>query len=137
MKKYYDIKKVIKEKNLIPKVVSLLLSIVLWIYASQEKMNEITIKFPIIFNGLNANYIISDISTKIVTAKISGYQDGMKSINSRSIKFTVDLSTAEPGNYRTYPIEWHKIDSAANYVITLDPEDVEILIEEKIERKVQ
>jgi len=138
MKKYYDIiKKSIGEKNLIPKMVSLLLSIILWLYASKEKLSEISTKFPVTFNGLEDNYVVSGISTKVVTAKIRGNKDEIKSINSRNIRLIVDLSSAEPGNYITYPIECQKIDFAGNYEITLHPANVEILIEKKITRKVK
>ena len=136
MKKYYDIKKIIKEKNLIPKAICLLLSAILCLYVSKEKISHVSIKLPIVFDGLEENYIISGISTKLVTAKIRGDKDEIKIIGSRNIRLTVDLSTIEPGDYKTYPIECHKIDLIGNYQITLEPENVEILIEKKISRKV-
>ena len=138
MKKYYDIiKKVIEEKNLIPKAASLLLAIILWFYVSKEKISDISIKLPIAFNGLENNYVVSDISTKVITAKISGNKDEINNISSNNIKLVVDLSAAEVGDYKTYPIEYHNIDFAGNYNIALDPENVKILIEKKITRRVK
>jgi hypothetical protein len=136
-KSYGTIMKVIKEKNLIPKVISLLLSLILWVHVVKEKMSEISVKFPITFNGLDDNYVISGISTKIATVKINGYKDEIKDINSRNIKLIVDLSSAEPGYYSTYPIECHKIDFTGNYEVSVDPEKVEILLEKKISRMVK
>jgi len=136
MKKYYDIKKVIKEKNLLPKVISLLLSAILCLYVSKEKISQISIKLPIAFEGLEENYVVSGISAKLVTAKIRGDKDEIKGISSRNIRLTVDLSTIEPGDYKTYSIECHKIDMIGNYQINLDPENVEILVEKKVSRKI-
>ena len=138
MKKYYDIiKKSIKDKNLVPKAISLLLAIILWLYVSKENISDISIKFPITFSGLDDSYVISGISAKTAVAKISGHKDDIKGIDSRSIKLIVDLSTAEPGDYKKYPIEWHKIDFAGDYNVTINPKDVEILIEKKITRRVK
>ena len=136
MKKYYDIKKIIKEKDLAPKVICLLLSAILCLYISKENISQISIKLPITFEGLEENYVVSGISTKIVTAKIRGDKDEIKGIGSRNIKLVVDLSTIEPGDYKTYPIECHKIDLIGNYQVTLEPENVEMLIEKKVTKKV-
>jgi len=138
MKKYYDkIKKIIKEKNLIPPIVSLLLAIILWFYVSIENISDISMKFPLTFKGLEENYVISSVSVKVVTAKISGHKDEIKNIGSNNIKLIVDLSAAEVGDYKTYPIECHKIDFTGNYQVVLDPENVEILVEKKVTRKVK
>jgi hypothetical protein len=138
MKKHYDIiKKIIKDRNLIPKAVSLLLAIVLWLYVSKEKLKEISIKVPITFTGLEDNYIVSGISSKEATAKIRAHKDVIKDISSKNIKLTVDLTGAKSNDYKTFPIECHKIDYAGNYEVTSDPENVEILIEKKITREVK
>jgi len=125
MKKDYDIKRIIKEKKLIPKTVCLLLAIILWFYVSIKNINEITIKLPVTAQGLNEDYVISSISSKIITAKISGHKDEIKNIKKNNIKTIVDLSTAEIGNYKIYPIEC-KIDFENKYEITLNPEKKEI-----------
>ena len=137
MKKYYDIKKAIKEKNLLPKAVSLLLAIILWGYVSKENISEVSIKSAVTFTGLDDNYVVSAVSAKIITAKISGHKDEIKGIGSRNIRLAVDLSNAEPGDYKKYPVECHKIDFSGNYEVVLHPANVEVLVEKKITRKVK
>ena len=41
MKKSYDIKRIIKEKNLIPKAVCLLLAIALWVYVTKDVTKDV------------------------------------------------------------------------------------------------
>jgi YbbR domain-containing protein len=138
MKRYIDlIVKFIKKNKFVPKLASILLAVILWGYISSSKKGEIVFKSQVAFKGLEENFIVSKISHKNIAVEIRGRKDDLKNVNSRNIKLSVDLSTAEPGNFQTYRIQYQKIDLQDDFDIILDPPDVKIFVERKISRNVR
>jgi len=138
MKRYIEIfAKIIENRNLVPKLGSILLAVVLWAYISSGKSGDVKFKLPVTFTGLEENYVVSRVSHKVVVVEVRGNKDELKNITSKNIKLVVDLSTAEKDEYKPYKIQYQKIDFADDFKVVLYPEDVKILIEKKIERNVK
>ncbi len=138
MKKYIEIiVRIIKNRNLVPKLASILLAVILWAYISSAKSGEVKFKLPVNFSGLEENYIVSKISHKYVVVEITGNKDDLKNINSKNIKLQVDLANAEADDYKSYKITYQKIDFTDDFKVELYPEEVKILIEKKVTRNVR
>jgi len=138
MKRYIQILgKFIEDKNLVPKLGSILLAVILWAYISTGKSGDVRFKLPLTYAGLEENYVVSKASHKFVVVEVQGNKDDLKNISSKNIKLVVDLSTAEKDEYKPYKIQYQKIDFTDDFKIELYPEDVKILIEKKIERNVR
>lgn len=138
MKHYIEaIKKIIESRNLVPKLCSILLAVILWAYISSSKSGDVKFKIPVAFTGLQENYIVSKISSKVVTVEIYGDRDELKNVSSKNIKLAVDLSGAEPGVQKYYPVQYQKIDLNDDFKIDLSPEELKIQIEKKAVRNVK
>lgn len=131
------IKKIIENRNLVPKFCSILLAVILWAYISSAKSGDVKFKLPVAFTGLQENYVVSKISSKVVTVEILGEKDELKNVSSKSIKLVVDLSGAEPGVQKFYPVQYQKIDLNDDLKVDLSPDELKILVEKKVVRTVK
>ncbi len=125
-----------KKKNLLPKLGSILLAVILWAYISNAKSGDLKFKLPVNVTGLEGSYVVSKISHKAIVVEVRGNIDELKNISSRNLRLSVDLSKGEPGEYRSYRIQYQKIDFTDDFKIELYPEEVKILIEKKTARNV-
>lgn len=138
MKQYIEILgRIIENKNLIPKLTSILLAVVLWAYISSAKSGDVRFKIPVAIAGLQENYVISKINQKVVQVEVRGDKDELKNVSSKNIKLMVDLTKAEPGENKFYPVQYQKVDLTDDFKIDLYPEELKILIEKKIVRTVK
>ncbi len=138
MKRYIEIlSRIIENRNLVPKLGSILLAVILWAYISSAKSGDVRFKLPLTFTGLNENFVVSKISHKAAVVEVQGNKDDLKSISSKNVKLLVDLSSAEPGEYKTYKIQYQKIDFTDDFQVEISPEEVKILLERKTERNVK
>jgi len=138
MKRYITIiTGIIENKNIIPKLGSILLAVVLWAYISSSKSGDVRFKLPVTFAGLQENYVVSKISNKFAVVIVRGNKDDLKNISSKNIKLLVDLSKAVPGELKSYAVQYQKIDFTDDLKIEVNPEEVKILTEKKITRDVK
>ena len=138
MKRYIEILlEIIKKRNLLPKLGSIILAVILWAYISSGKSGDVKFKLPVTFTGLDENLVVSKISHKVVVVEVQGSIDDLKNVSSKNIKLTVDLSNAVPGDYKPYAIQYQKIDLTDDFKIELQPEELKIFIEKKTVRNVR
>lgn len=132
----HTIARFIRKKNLLPKLGSILLAVILWAYISNSKSGDLKFKLPVNISGLESSYVVSKLSHRAVVVEVRGSIDELKNISSRNLRLSVDLSKGEPGEYRSYRIQYQKIDLNDDFRIQLYPEEVKILIEKKTARNV-
>lgn len=138
MKKYYEaIMNFAENRNLVPKIASILLAVILWAYISSTKSGDVRFRLPVTYTGLEENFAVSMISHKNALVEVNGNKDDLKNISSRNIRLFVDLSKVESGDYRIYPLQYQKIDIADEFRINISPEEVRILVEKKITRNIR
>lgn len=138
MKRYIEIiVQFAENRNLVPKLGSILLAVILWAYISTGKSGDVKFKLPVTYTGLEEDYVVSKVSHKVVVVEVQGNKDDLKNISSKNIKLVVDLSTGEKDEYKPYKIQYQKIDFTDDFKVELYPEDVKILIEKKLERNVK
>ena len=136
-KNFPEIKKILSTKDIIPKIVCVLLSVILWAIISSTNIGEIKFKIPITFSNLPETLIASRISARFVTVTLSGKKDNLKNVNVKSIKAMVDLGQPEIGVNKNYPIEIVKEEIPENIDLNLSPKDINLVAERKIFKKVK
>lgn len=138
MKKYIEIiAGIIKNKNIVPKLASILLAVILWAYISNSKSGDVRFRLPVNYTGLDEKYTVSKVSHKFVMVEVSGNKDDLKNITPKNVKLVADLSKAVPGELKPVTIQYQKIDFTDDLKISLYPEEVKVFIEKKIERNVK
>lgn len=126
-----------RKNKLIPKLVSILLAVILWGYISSSKTGTIEFKSQVSYKGLEEGLVVSKTTPRAITVEVKGRKDDLKNVNSRNIKAVIDLTTAEPGIFQTYRIQYQKIDLQDDFDIHLEPSEVKVLVEKKITRTVR
>jgi len=138
MKRYIEIiLKIVEDKNLVPKLGSIILAVILWAYISSAKSGDVKFKLPVTITGIEDNYVVSKLSQKVIVVEVMGNKDDLKNISSKNIKLLVDVSNSEPGEYQTYKIQYQKIDFTDDFNVELSPEEIKVLIEKKVSRNVK
>jgi hypothetical protein len=128
-----NIKDFITTYDLLPKVLSILLALILWANLQNSQIDEISYNlYPEIRNLATDLVIIEDVPKIRVTVR--GRKEYLKSINLSKIKLFIDLSQPLIGKKYRYPIqiknnEWT---NAIDYI--LEKEDIELTIH-KIKNK--
>jgi len=88
MKRYIDIViKFFQNRNLVPKMASILLSVILWAYISSSKSGDVRFKLPVTFEGLEEGYIVSKVSHRFVVVEVKGNKDELNNEPSPPAKF--------------------------------------------------
>jgi hypothetical protein len=136
-KNFPEIKKILSTKDIIPKIVCVLLSVILWAIISSTNIGEIKFKIPITFSNLPETLIASRISARFVTVTLSGKKDNLKNVNVKSIKAMVDLGQPEIGLNKSYPVEIVKEEIPENIDLHISIKDVNLVAERKILKKVK
>lgn len=124
------------KKNLIPKLVSILLAVVLWGYLTSTKSGDIRFKLPLTYRNLDQTLTVSHLSNKYFMVRLKGRKDDLKSINSKNIKVFVDLSTAKVGEYNSFPVRIEKIDIPEELEVDVNPAEIKLYVEKKSYRNV-
>lgn len=136
-KNFPEIKKILSTKDIIPKIICVLLSVILWAIISSTNIGEIKFKIPITFSNLPETLIASRISARFVTVTLSGKKDNLKNVNVKSIKAVVDLGQPDIGVNKSYPVEIVKEEIPENIDLEISIKDVTLVAERKIFKKIK
>ncbi len=128
-------KEKLNEGNLAAKILSLLLSIILWAYLASSKSGEIRFRIPVVINNLPSDMVIVDISSKSVIAVLEGKNDYLKNVNVKNIKAFVNLEKPVVNKMQKYPIKIRKNEIPVSINITLKQKNIKILVERKIAKR--
>src|SRR5208337_1198678 len=132
MKKYIEIiKHIAEDKDIVPKVVCILLAVMLWGYITNTGSARIKFKIPVTYKNLDETLTVSKISTKNIVVSLSGKKDDLKSSFVKNIKLFIDLSNAEIGIYKPYKVQQTTGDIPQGFDFELDPDEVKVLVEKK------
>lgn len=138
MKTYLEIiRRIIREKDIIPKLISILLAVGFWAYISSIETGTLRFKVPLTYKNLDQNLSVSKVSYKTILVEVRGSREELKNASIKNIKLFVDLSNAEPGVYKSYKVEEQKGEIPEGFDVELDPPEVKILVEKKIFKNVR
>ncbi|OGW40719.1 MAG: hypothetical protein A2Y97_07705 [Nitrospirae bacterium RBG_13_39_12] len=130
MKKFFS-------QNLGLKISAILLSIILWFFATSRGQSEITIDVPIGFMNIPAGIEMVSQSVKIASLTIKGQERLIKRIKPSDIIVYVDLSKAKKGE-TVYYINRDDIKLPSAITVTnISPSSLKVTTEETILKTVK
>ena len=130
-----EIRDIFNKKELIPKLVSLILAVFLWAYIGTTKMGEIKFKVPIEVKNLSKSLVISNIQRNSIMAILKGNKEDLNNVNLKNLKVFVDLKNPVIGDSVKYPIEVVKQQIPENIDFSLSTDKIAITIEKKISKR--
>ncbi len=128
---------IIRNKNLIPKVVCLLLSFMLWSYLSFTSMGEIKFRILLDYSRLPGKYSLLDKPRKYVIAKLEGKKEHLRNVNIKNIRAFVDFEKPALDSTVKYRIRIIKNEIPEGIRIKLDNKYIELTVEKKIQKMVR
>lgn len=126
-----------KRTNLVPKLASIILAVILWAYITNTRSGDVRFNIPVDFRNIDETLILSQVSQRTATVKVSGRKDDLKNVNARDIILFVDLSKVNIGEYSDYNIEFIRNEVPEGININIQPDTVKVLVEQKISKEIK
>lgn len=126
-----------KRKNLVPKLTSIILAVILWAYITNTRSGDLRFNIPVEFRNSDTSLVVSRVSQKSVVVRVSGRKDDLKNVNARDISLFVDLSKALPGEYSDYKVEYTRNEVPEGIDIRVIPSEVKVLVEKSATKEVR
>ncbi|MEW6003062.1 MAG: CdaR family protein [Nitrospirota bacterium] len=124
-------------ENLSLKIVAILLSLVLWFFATSRGQSEISLDVPLEFKNVPSGLEIVNNTVKSVRLNIKGQERLIKNIKAENIRVYIDLSKAKKGEGIYYINKDNiKLPYTVN-VTNINPTYVKVLTEETITKTVK
>ena len=138
MKSYIDkFAEFSQRTNLVPKLLSIILAVILWAYITNTRSGDLRFNIPIDFRNIDSNLVVSKVSQKTATVRVSGPKDDLKNVSARDIIVYVDLNRVNEGEYADYKIEFIRNEVPEGIDIKIIPDEIKVLAERKISREVK
>ncbi|MFA5519614.1 MAG: CdaR family protein [Spirochaetota bacterium] len=126
-----------KRTNLVAKLVSIILAIILWAYITNTHSGDIKFNIPVDFKNIDDSFIVSRVSQRTATVRLSGRKDDLRNVRARDIQLFVNLGKAKIGEYSGYNIELTRNDVPDKININIQPDEIRALVERKISKDVK
>jgi YbbR domain-containing protein len=119
------------------KITAVLLSILLWLFASSRGLSEIALDVPLEFKDIPPGLELMNHSIKVVDVNIKGQERIIRTIRSSDIRAFVDLSKSKKGE-SIYSINKNNIKLPPGVTATnITPSYVKVSIEESVTKTVE
>lgn len=139
--KNIDIKNKIKYltsyQDLIPKMLSLLLALTIWMYVNNKKIGEIEFKIPIRIKNFSNEYIVTEQQIQYVGVVIKGNKEEIKTINHSSVRAYIDMTDPILNQPFKYPVKLARNEIPEHIDVQLKVSSVFIRVEKKVEKKIR
>jgi YbbR domain-containing protein len=124
-------------ENLGLKITAVLLSILLWLFATSRGLSEIALDSPLEFRDIPPGLELINHSVKIVSLNIKGQERIIRNMRPSDIRVSIDLSKAKTGE-GAYSINKNTIKLPPTVTVTnISPSYVKVLLEESVTKTVQ
>ncbi len=133
---FEKIKQVFQKSNLTARLICLVCAVMLWVYVASTKKGEITVRVPIEFRNIPATEVIVKKQFKSVMIVLSGKNEDIKSVDTKSIKAFVNLENAASGENLQYPIEINRAIVPDTVSVDLSQQKLLLSIEKREYKKV-
>ncbi|MDD5067945.1 MAG: CdaR family protein [bacterium] len=123
-------------KNWLVKLVSLIISIMLWFYVNYQKLPEKYFSIPIKILNLPKDYTIEDPFSNVATVRIKGPEEVIQSYNQGHFNAYIDLKNTGRGQY-TIPVQIESIRKNKNLrIISVTPSEITIALDKFILKEI-
>lgn len=119
------------------KITAVLLSVLLWLFATSRGLSEIALDIPLEFRDIPPGLELISHSVKIVSLNIKGQERIIRNMRPSDIRVFIDLSKAKTGE-GVYSINKNTIKLPSTVTVTnISPSHVKVLLEESVTKTVQ
>ncbi len=132
---FEEIKNIINTHDLIPKLISLLLAVILWAHIVNTQVGEVTFKVPVEYKNIPESLIVIEKEPPLVTITFKGKKDILRNINTKNIKVFVNLQNPRVNKTAQYPVLLSKGELPDNIEMSINKKFVKLTIEKKISKK--
>jgi YbbR domain-containing protein len=124
-------------ENLGLKITAVLLSTLLWLFATSRGLSEIALDIPLEFRDIPPGLELMNHSIKMVSLNIKGQERIIRNIRPSDIGVFIDLSKSKTGE-GVYSINKNTIKLPPTVTVTnISPSYVKVLLEESVTKTVQ
>jgi YbbR domain-containing protein len=119
------------------KITAILLSVLLWLFASSRGLSEIALDVPLELKDIPPGIELINHSIKVVGVNIKGQEGIIRTIRPSDLRAFVDLSKARKGE-SIYSINKNNIKLPPGVTVTnITPSSVRVSLEESVTKTVQ
>jgi len=118
-----------RERNFVPKIICMTLSVVLWAFVSSSKSETIRFKVPVEIRNLPTYLTVSQMSTTQVSVILDGKKDSLRTFNTKQVRAFVDLQRPKIGEIKKYPVLITRQMIPESVSVTLSPPEIDIRAE--------
>jgi YbbR domain-containing protein len=119
------------------KITAVLLSVLLWLFASSRGLSEIALDVPLEFKDIPSGFELMNHNVKVIGINIKGQERIIRTIRPSDIRAFVDMSKARKGE-STYAIDKNNIVLPPGVTVTnINPPFVRIFLEESVTKTVE
>jgi len=123
-------------ENLGLKLTAVLLSALLWLFATSRGLSEIALDVPLEFKDIPAGLELKNHSIKVVSLNIKGQERIIRTIRPSDIRVFIDLSNAKKGE-GIYALNKNNINlPPAVSVTNITPSSIKVVLEESVRKTV-
>jgi len=124
-------------KNLGLKITAVLLSILLWVFATSRGLSEIALDVPLEFKNIPPGLELMNYDVKSVSLNIKGQERLIRTILPTDIRVWIDLTRAKKGE-GIYAINKNNIRLPLTVTVkNITPTSVKVLLEESVSKTVK
>jgi YbbR domain-containing protein len=124
-------------KNLGLKITAVLLSVLLWIFATSRGLSEIALDVPLEFKNIPPGLELMNYDVKAVSLNIKGQERLIRTIRPTDIRVWIDLTRAKKGE-GIYAINRNNISLPLTVTVkNITPTSVKVLLEESVSKTVR
>jgi YbbR domain-containing protein len=124
-------------ENIGLKLTAVLLSALLWLFATSRGLSEIALDVPLEFKDIPAGLELMNYSIKVVSLNIKGQERIIRTMRPSDIRVFIDLSKAKKGE-SIYALNKNNINLPPAVTVTnIIPTSVKVLLEESVTKTVK
>ncbi len=127
---------IISSRDLIPKLVSLLLAVLLWAYIGSTRLAEYEYRIPVELKNLPSTLVVSKINLSGVTVQFNGKKEDFANFNLKNVKAVVNLENAKEGKDQRFPVAILRSELPESIRITSSRKYLVLDIERRLYKKV-
>jgi len=130
------LRSVLSRRDLVPKLFSLLLAVMLWAYIGSTRLSEVDYRIPIEFKNQPATLVVTKQNLSSITLHLNGKKEDFTNFNVKNVKAQVNLEGAGEGENLRFPITIARHEVPESIRVSLSRKYVTISLEKKIFRRV-
>jgi len=125
------------QKNLSLKIIAVLFSVILWIFATHRGLTEMILDVPLEFKNVPQGLVLVNHNVKLVSLSIEGQERLIRNVRQTDARVYIDLSEAKRGK-GTYSISKDNLKLARWVTVTnINPSSVKVVLERLVTKTVR